>query len=545
MTRLALVLGGGSSLGAYSAGAATELYRALRENRKTERLTIDVICGSSTGSINAAILARTLVVNSTLLPWLERLWIEVADAGVLLDSERTDRSSLLSGPAVSELSHALIASAGASDDAPSKLAGRQLGLGLTLTNLSGLPLDFRYGSLDPSDRSYSATVHRDAMTFELGPGNRAGDPVWERVRQSALASAGFPIAGTTRTLERSMEEYPGLRIKSEGDFVRMWYVDGAVHGAPPLALARKLAGRAPADGGEWRYLLVDPLMRSGPIVDDVSEDSARPMPMRTMERLVSAMRGWVAADDWQEANRTNARLDILEEIVEQLPDIADRLVDPADVEIGRTVGELAERVAEMKVAEQRGSEEPFGDPVVAYLDQNANRIAADDRYASAFGRVETRAARTRLAKLIFVLEAASGLRDKQPMALHLIAPEPGQKLAGQFLGGFGGFLSRDWRANDFRTGRRDARRVLESELGDIIDYRTDEDAAYEVRPLDPTFENMPPAARERLDRFIEGEADKLLDQFEPGALASIFSFAWKPAARRWLSRRVIESMKSL
>jgi SAM-dependent methyltransferase len=184
------------------------------------------------------------------------------------------------------------------------------------------------------------------------------------------------------------------------------------------------------------------------------------------------------------------------------------------------------------------------DPAADLLDRNIRRIEADARFAPIIESVPTRSGRARLAKLIFVLEAASGLLGKEVLALYLVAPERAGDLAGDFLGNFGGFLCRDWRANDFRAGRRDARRMLETSLSDVIRYKPDPPSAYEVEPVEPTFDSLPPDARRALERTVRAEASRLLGEIRPGPLAALFSWAWKPVVRRWLVERALLSLEA-
>ena len=39
-----------------------------------------MITGSSAGALNAALAARCLAVNRNLLPWIEKAWVDAADA---------------------------------------------------------------------------------------------------------------------------------------------------------------------------------------------------------------------------------------------------------------------------------------------------------------------------------------------------------------------------------------------------------------------------------------------------------------------------------
>ncbi len=108
MPNIALILGGGASLGAYTGGAVTELLRAFEGNRHGSNVRVGVITGSSSGALTAALAARALIVNPSLLPWIERAWIDGMDASILLNPRPTKRSSILDAAALEEISRALI-----------------------------------------------------------------------------------------------------------------------------------------------------------------------------------------------------------------------------------------------------------------------------------------------------------------------------------------------------------------------------------------------------------------------------------------------------
>ncbi len=135
MTRIALVLGGGASLGSYIGGAVSEVIRAVEGNRRRNRVVIDVITGASAGALNAGLAARCLSVNRNLLPWIEKAWVDAADASVLLDPARPQREGWLDVSALEELTRALVDSAPASDDEPSKAGSKTIRVGFTLANL--------------------------------------------------------------------------------------------------------------------------------------------------------------------------------------------------------------------------------------------------------------------------------------------------------------------------------------------------------------------------------------------------------------------------
>jgi predicted acylesterase/phospholipase RssA len=544
MTRIALVLGGGASLGSYIGGAVTEVIRAVQGNRRKDTVVIDVITGASAGALNAALAARCLSVNRNLLPWIEKAWVDAADASVLLDPARPQREGWLDVSVLDELTRGLVDSAAASDDEPSRAAGSSIRLGFTLANLYGVPYDRHYRFLNEPDRSFGTRVHTDSIRFQLTKESRAGAPVWSEVADAAVASASFPFAFPPRQIGRSTSDYPGARLSVGPDGkVDMWYLDGGLFDNAPLGLARDLVElEGGHQGHDRRYLFVEPALESaGPGHHGFDGPPSTLGGMASA--LAKAVLGQGAAKDWATANRINTRLEILRALVERLPDLAPDLADPGAFAIGRYIGELAEHVAEVQVAELGSAGSESDDPAGDHLDAAVERIEADPAYASALSSADSRAARARLAKLVFVLEAAAGLQDKDVLPLYLVAPKDGQVLAGDFLGHFGGFFHRDWRANDFRAGRRDARRVIEETLQDVISYDPGDKAEYRVDKIDPGFDSIPAAGKARLRELADGEAARMLAELKPGPLAAAFGWAWKPVVRRWAADRALAALR--
>ena len=548
MTKIALVLGGGVSLGSYIGGAVTELLRAFQGNSKrtgSGPVRVHVITGTSAGAVNAALAARTLAVNAELLPWIERAWVDIAAAEHLLNPDRPDRRAWLDDSAIEQLSRTLITAEAASDDGFSPVAGDPLRVGLTLANLYGVRYDLPYGFLNVPDRSFGTWRHADSVTFEFPRSTRAGDDRWEDLRRTALASSAFPFAFPVRSLVRPREDYPGATLPTGSDDVSMWYLDGGLFDTAPLGLAKKLVEReAGYRSDDWRYVLVEPTLRSsqaGPVrptqpahaLTDLAADLSR------------AVLGQGAAQDWVRANRINARLEVLSALVDRLPELNDRLHDPDEVGIGLKIGELAERVAEMQVALDPGlgGRHAGGDPAGRYLDEQLARIEADERYVAVLEGTDSRAGRSRLAKLVFLLEAAGGLAGKDVMKLYLVAPSEAGELSGDFLGNFGGFLSRAWRANDFRAGRRDARRMLEESLGDVVSYDPSKEEDYRVEAIEPSWDMVPSSARNRLEAVVAAEADRVLADLRTGGLAGVFSWAWKPVLKRLMVERAMRALQ--
>lgn len=544
MTRLALILSGGASLGSYVGGAVSEILYALERRETDVPVSVDVITGTSTGALNAALAARTLCVNQNLRPWIERTWVEAMDAGVLLNPERDDRRGLLDAGALDDLTRSLVDADPATDDSRSRHAGRPLRVGLSLTNLDGLPHDFRYGFLNAPDRFYGARVHRDWAEFEVGERRHAGSDLWGAMAETAAASSSLPPFFPPKRLTRELDDYPGARIDARGDRAEMWYGDGGLSETRPITLARRLARRGERGrGDDWRYVVVNPDLRERGM-GETTTGGPLPSAGAAAERTVDAVLGEAAARDWREAHRDNVRVEILEALAERLPALHGKMDDPDAIGLGRHIGELAERVAEMKVTVHRGGDDGSGDPALDYLEENLARIESEPRWAPALEPVSSRAGRARIKKLIFILETAAGLRDRPGLPLHLVAPDRGEELAGDFLAGAGGFLEPRWRARDFRAGRRDARGLLTRELADVMEYEPASDEAYSVpESFTGSTEELPAGAREKLRSAVAAEVGTAVDELRPGGLAALFSWAWKPALKRWATDRTLEALE--
>lgn len=559
MTRIALTFAGGGSLGAYTAGAAREILGALERGRgEGGGPRVAVVAGLSAGGIVAAVAARSLVRNPSLAPWLERMWVDGLDIGTLLNPERTDRSGLLDLGVLHELTRAMVTAEAASDDRSSAALGPELRVGIGLTDLAGLPVVRPGGGLGPGPSSRGFHVHRDWVEATLGREASADDPRWERLRRAAVASASVPLLFPTTLLAGDLRAggpveaagragprsgSPGGEAGGRAPEGTFPCAEGSLLGDGPLTLAKRLVERVPDHAAsEWRYVLVNPWMRRGGEPRLRLPETGRAGPAAA--GLLRALLGDGTARDWERAVEKNTRLEVLESLATHLPELSDRLTDPEAYALGRAIGELAERVAERKVAERPGTDAHPADPVLSYLDEHLSRIRSDPRYAPVLGRVETRAGRTRLAKLVFLLESLGGLRGRDRMPIHLVAPEAPEALAGDALGGFAGFLRREWRADDFRAGRRDARRVLEEELSGLLDYEPDDDEAYASGGVEVSFPAVPEASRRAVAAFARAEADRMLDETPTGLLASLLAWSWKPALRRRAEARALEVLRS-
>jgi len=511
--KIALIIGGGPGGGAYAAGAVVELLTALEANEASAAPTLDVIVGSSAGSLPAALAARALVVNPTLVPWIERAWLNAMDADALLDPGRPDRAGLLDGRPVAELASTLVAGDPAADDRASAAFGGALEIGFPLTPV----------------RPASSPVRSAAFRLQARRG--AADPVWDEIAAAALAASATPGL------------LPPRPLRTDGG-PEVLACDGQAGGEPLADMARRLVGRV-ADGASatWDVLVVEPRLFASP-EEDGSPGSASPG--GPLAAIAAALGGRDAAAAWHDEAVRRDRAVAFAELAAELGALSGDLDDPRALATGRRIGVLAERVADRRLARGEGPGAGGADPALEILDRDLERIPRDPRYAQAFRGVETRAGRTRLAKLVFVLEEAAGTAGEPAGQLHAVAPPPGRSLAGPALAGLAGPLCREWRVHDFRSGRHDMRRVLREELADAVSWPdAGPEAGNRPEPVRAGLASLPAADRARLDRFLEGEVDRWLASVRPGGLGGLFFGMARSAARRAGAARLRRALEGV
>lgn len=524
MTKLALVLGGPASLGAYSAGAVTEILTAAAENRREPRVPVAVVTGAGLGAVSAALAARGLAVNRDLVPWIGRVWVDALDAEHLLPESAPPGPRVLDRGPLEELTAHTVAGPPAADDRPSPALGERLRLGIDLPGVGTAP-----------EGAEARGAGGTAAVFELDAGCDAGHPVWQEVRRAALI-ASSPVLSLRP--DGGGAEPGSAAAPGEPSSPRRSAEEERPRRPRPLALARRLVrshGPRPS-ADEWRIVVVDP---DGP----GGEPSASPGPLASVLRAVRACLADEVVRDWSAARDASERVDLLRALARRLPEIHGRLDDPDAVGLGRRIGELAERVAERDERRLGSDDDPAADPALRRLDDSLRRIQAEPAYAPVFREVGSRAGRTRLAKLVYVLEAVGDLQGRAPARLHRIRPETPGTLAGDGLAGYGGFAVRAWRRHDFVAGRRDARRVLDGPLSDVVDHEPDDPGAYDPPPAPRLAAALERADRRSLRARMGSAAVRMLDAAAPRGLRGVFYRLARPGLRRSLAGRLMESLE--
>lgn len=304
---IALVMAGGTSGGAYTAGVldflvqAMDAWEAEKLRRPQDNLSHEVrlraMSGASAGGMCAAIMAASLgheiapaadperppvgSANRFYDAWVDR--IDIAKLLELRDVETHGKAlSVLDSTCLEEIAMAALDGAGVRTLA---WVDEALAVYLTVANLRGVPYGFDLLA-DGTQARHGMSLHMDHVAFTLvlpgaapiggslalHPGEKPGG-TWPLLVQAALASGAFPIGLRSRLLKRRVADYharfgrppdwrPSLDADSE---YALQCVDGGLMDNEPLELARRHLSGGPGLRNERNgkdahraVLLVDP-----------------------------------------------------------------------------------------------------------------------------------------------------------------------------------------------------------------------------------------------------------------------------------------------
>jgi len=279
--KLAIVMGGAVSLGAFEAGSIVELVKELEcynlnKNNKVHYL-IDILGGASAGSMTLGILAHelffskadTVCENSNYSEWqayadsmnnFYQSWVKEVDIKKLLPAHRKklkDDLFLFSSDSVKKIAGKFI-----NDDTTGhklKLAPDKLHIAMTLANMSGIEKTIEFEG-EPDDKLHFY-MYDDARYFSIQEGreititNADGDSVqkssWDEIKMTALASGAFPFAFAPILLGRHIKEVSGGISESTFSYSTItdstYMVDGGFFNNDPLHLAKEIARRIDKD----------------------------------------------------------------------------------------------------------------------------------------------------------------------------------------------------------------------------------------------------------------------------------------------------------
>ena len=561
--KIAVVAGGGWSLGAFTGGAVWELVRQLHNNRDADaydHCEIDVLSGAGAGALTMAVLLRTLANPEGFSPGAaiarvgeaqRTAWLEGVDFTRLMRNIEMRTASLFDRGAIDELVPELLS--WPSDHAANPmLLGERVLLGMTLLNFNGVPI--RTSNTPGLSANVSTTMFRDQRVFCFDfaePGtaplarwrhiarDRIGDAdAWREMGATAVASGAFPIAFEPVVLQRYREEYGALWPDelSDRDEFPFTYGDGGTFNHQPLREAMHLISVQDAhetpSSFERVLVLVDPnlsgskhafglkfhlpYMVNGGMSpfgrhDAVPSDPAAHLVAIT-NRFGVLARHQGMYEDFVAAAKVNARLGwrselraVVSELVSQLS-LNGSAAGLADMVESRLACLLQSGHALSASSTEHGA--PDAIARVAFEQTGAqtpiDQLNATDRLA--FG-------------LMALVDHVANLHGKEQVRVIMVGPTRYQpadgsppvpiKLAGDFFVNFGGFFDPRFRVHDFDAGRALAASALATSPPLLADpaerpaYNPWSDPA-------PSLETAP-AARDRFVRRIAQLTRQLLE----------------------------------
>lgn len=494
--RVALVMGGGVSLGTFSGGAMAELCRLLEGLQATRPVQIDVATGASAGAMTLAVLYRYLFAGGSaqqVKAAMQDCWVQGVgvdglgqDTQLLPQMDRHQAPSLLSDRPLRVLGDKHVLGFQGTGQ-PSSLLASTAYLSFTLTNLNGIEhrAPSHWSGL-PDDEALETSVANDAlvttqfldrMRFRVQRGPAKPGPVdprdaarpitglgeaqWKPLLEAALASGAFPGVFPPRQLVRYREEYgelwpKELREQSEHAFV---YVDGGLFDNEPLKEALELAnyidrGDDPAQY-ERVFLFVDPVVSGSASQLVLASELAQPWKARyrpeqfsfdyrpshdsyvdnvksNLSRVTTALFEQATFRDWLHLGKTNRRIEHFEELM--------RILAPHLQDVQLSQDEQLQLRALMR------------------------KMGAGDKTDRSIQQEEAPEPNSAYEQLRLALTRAAGLSHKRDVNVLAISPEHARSrrapLAGDFAGAFGGFFKQEWRAYDFEVGQAVLSQIL-------------------------------------------------------------------------------------
>lgn len=551
--RIALVMGGGVSLGSFSSGALVQLCERLAEleAQGKRKLSIDVATGASAGAMTLAVFYRYLYAGASpqsMLAAMRDCWVD----GVGIDARELSRQllpnlsrheapALLSDRPLRVLGERHLLGYQGDGTAPSLLADRAY-LSFSLTNLNGLEhrAPAHWSSKEEAGTpgaeagrdALTSTAFEDRIRFRLHKGAAVcalqgpADPLdharpildlgaeaWQEVLDAALASGAFPGAFAPVSMLRYPEEYaPEIWPQAlQGQPHAFRYVDGGLLNNEPLKEALELAHRLDQGEDPERYervfLFVDPV---------VSQRSAQ---LRFSHELEV---NWRAHYDPQrdDFDYQPARPDYMSAVRQDLTRVSSVVFGQATFHDWLQLGKVNQRAEWLN---------RFSELVSPYLSQLAlpealltqlQGLAAEiDHVQGPAGQecyAEPKKRDLQGAMLLLdLLAKISGLARKRDVNVIAISPWSAQhapvQLAGDFAGAFGGFFKQAWRAHDFEVGRV----ILQNTLSqDALAQKLFGPAA-PAKPLPKLpsgYDEVAPSVRAHFERVLQEHCEAFLQE---------------------------------
>ncbi len=433
VTRIALMLPGAVSLGAYEGGALAALLKAVQASEG--ELVIDAVASASAGSITGLVATRALLCGDDPVDIMRKTWVDLPSIEHLEAGAKA--TSPLSMDGLLATATAIL---GARID-PGKRAAAQtvpVSLSMALTALGGLTYSLVQHRPESSvSEPLTASTYVDFYRATLTSSSTIED--FCAHIQGAMASGSTPVGFLPMRLDRTgeMEDYRanGIVMPAEGPLT-MWFSDGGDLDNQPLGRLLDLiasiddASEAPPD---WDRVIVVLNIEPGgpPSFTGTWFGPDTPTWLSTLLHVDHIRSSQSLYDDLKTLEKTNQRIAWIKEIAGAL-----------EGRVDDTLPALAKSMADQRAA------------IATQVHAQSGTAPAPPTPA---GTIED------------LLLQAAGLEDKSEVVVHVISPEvdphidlsPERQLSGEFLFHFGGFFDEKFRESDFSLGYRNTQYWLE------------------------------------------------------------------------------------
>lgn len=573
-TRVALIMGGGVSLGSFSGGALAQIVQLLKHVERGPA-KIDVMSGASAGSMTLAVIAHHLFMGASdeqIEEALYSAWVEQIDLEKLVPGNFSQHktASLFSNKIIREIASNTIQTDNWAEQAQPahSLFAEGMRVSFSLTNLNGIPVRSEgqiirqsvsgggpaTGKNSVFADALQTTFHHDVIRFELkrevtsdeshSGGIRILQPwdseerksPWNIFRKAAIASGAFPGAFPPSQLNRNKDEYGKYwpHELEDGTF-QFDYLDGGITRNEPLREAIELASQQDEGKDVDRvFILVDPsvsgtgemypLPFNQPLRLKQEYDDKGNLTTMSLKkfnyldrlgsvvgRFASVLASQATYRDWLKAARYNSQIEWKEDLMELL----DKVKPASESSIADDMNILLNKIYKEKKArsspEELTSEE---------LEEIPAEIRRDVLKQSANGDIDDFS-----AKLKLLVNLVANLKDKRKLNFVAVTPASTNggadlRLAGNFMTSFGGFFEKKYRDHDYRVGKYVASQVLSAPVkNEEVDARRLLKKGVEIpqapEPIipDPAFKNVNRPKQEIMEGFLKNHLDNIVSSF--------------------------------
>lgn len=552
--KVGFIMGGGVSMGSYSAGALSYMIKALEKHydkTKYSSCCVDVFSGSSAGSAALAITVFEMIKGHDVTLELKKLWVDGV-AGLDIDNllplnnafDNKLEPSFLTTSKISKIMKRVFSKMPDSNTQPSSLLADEVRISMSLSNLNGIRQDARThinntgeltndnNPLDPEVHDVAKTYwHNDSRRFQIKLKEDVDTAdqsyvsfkadtrmAWKELGETARASGAFPFAFPPVPLKRKSSEYG--RSWGYGDQEERWfhYVDGGVFNNQPLKFAMNMANELDKeevpDEFERVFIVIDPIvgtekadldMENFCSPNKVEPDNYVKQVVTNLGSLVEMLLSHAQYKDWQKAHKINNQINWADKLIAEMVTASESFTNEVcDVLSATFHNALANIIREKYKATSQKATADISDNEIGIEKKIAAQFKIiNTKYTDILEGIDTAGKRLNfLCYFIALVENVSGTRQKQKVRLIGIAPIDKRLTKGEFLSAFGGFFNTEWRAYDFKVGEYDAYKKLINFEESLVNKQGLQVIDKPLETPEISYKDAPESARNRFESYL-------------------------------------------